>query len=89
MNDHFIEGVGPRHGAEVLSCPASNRDVAFTDKERDTLGLRGLLPVAGGHHRGAGAAPWGPWASAGSPLTAYDARSRNRTRPPVRRTAVR
>src|SRR5438045_7674897 len=34
---------GPR-GPALLARPTWNRDAAFTDAERDALGLRGLLP---------------------------------------------
>ncbi len=39
---------GPR-GAEIFGHPLLNKDAAFTARERDELGLRGLLPwrVAG------------------------------------------
>jgi malate dehydrogenase (oxaloacetate-decarboxylating) len=34
-----------RHrGAEIMSLPLLNKDAAFTERERSTLGLRGLLP---------------------------------------------
>src|SRR6185503_18036504 len=31
-------------GAALLACTAYNRDAAYTDAERDALGLRGLMP---------------------------------------------
>ena len=34
---------GPR-GAEIFGHPLLNKDAAFTARERDALGLRGLLP---------------------------------------------
>ena len=38
-----VAGTTPR-GVDVLRDPALNRGTAFTDAERETLGLRGLLP---------------------------------------------
>src|SRR5476649_2030214 len=32
------------HGLQLLQDPALNKGTAFTEKERDALGLRGLLP---------------------------------------------
>ena len=32
------------YGAEIFGHPLINKDAAFTAKERDELGLRGLLP---------------------------------------------
>src|SRR5580765_2596986 len=32
------------HGAAVLGDPLLNKGTAFTERERDALGLRGLLP---------------------------------------------
>src|ERR1022692_989822 len=32
------------NGPEILGQPLLNKDAAFTDAERDALGLRGLLP---------------------------------------------
>jgi hypothetical protein len=31
-------------GVELLSSPMLNKDTAFTDAEREAMGLRGLLP---------------------------------------------
>ena len=36
--------VVPYRGADLLACPSLNKDAAFTEPERDQLGLRGLLP---------------------------------------------
>jgi len=41
--DPTVEAVSAR-GRELLDCAALNKDTAFTDDERATLGLRGLLP---------------------------------------------
>lgn len=38
------DGVGFPHGAELLHDPILNKGTAFSDAERDALGLRGLLP---------------------------------------------
>jgi malic enzyme len=35
----------PHRGAELLEHPLLNKDAAFTDRERDAFGLRGLLPT--------------------------------------------
>jgi malic enzyme len=46
--DALRSGVGPapviRRGITLLSDPVLNKDSAFTEEERDSLGLRGLLP---------------------------------------------
>ncbi len=34
----------PPRGAEILGRPLLSKDAAFTEAERDALGLRGLLP---------------------------------------------
>ena len=45
-----VAGVAPApvaerlRGAALLACTAYNRDAAYTDAERDALGLRGLMP---------------------------------------------
>lgn len=38
------ETLTPHRGADLLEHPVLNKDTAFTDEERDALGLRGLLP---------------------------------------------
>ncbi len=38
------DGIGLPHGAELLQDPILNKGTAFTEAERDALGLRGLLP---------------------------------------------
>lgn len=43
MENPRLEEV-PRVGAALLGCPSGNKDVAFSDDERGSLGLRGLLP---------------------------------------------
>ena len=46
--DALRSGVGPapimRRGITLLADPVLNKDSAFTEEERDSLGLRGLLP---------------------------------------------
>ncbi len=46
--DALRSGVGPapivRRGISLLSDPVLNKDSAFTEEERDALGVRGLLP---------------------------------------------
>jgi malate dehydrogenase (oxaloacetate-decarboxylating)(NADP+) len=39
-----LGGMPPQRGAALLSNPLLNKGTAFTEKERDALGLRGLLP---------------------------------------------
>jgi malic enzyme len=39
-----LRGVGPPRGTDLLADPTLNKDAAFTEAERDELGLRGLLP---------------------------------------------
>ena len=34
----------PPRGVELIGRPLLNKDSAYTDAERDALGLRGLLP---------------------------------------------
>ncbi len=41
---HPYGGAIPLRGAELLTDPLLNKGTAFTEKERDQLGLRGLLP---------------------------------------------
>jgi malate dehydrogenase (oxaloacetate-decarboxylating)(NADP+) len=44
---HALSAWGePRHprGSQLLADPLLNKGTAFTDRERDVLGLRGLLP---------------------------------------------
>src|SRR5215470_4889513 len=36
--------VRPARGPQLLSDPLGNKGTAFTERERDLLGLRGLLP---------------------------------------------
>lgn len=42
--DNAFVSVQPKRGADLLHDPARNKGTAFTDAERDALGLRGLLP---------------------------------------------
>ena len=46
--DALRSGIGPapilRRGITLLADPVLNKDVAFSEEERDALGLRGLLP---------------------------------------------
>lgn len=50
IDTHVIEGLSPwggmpqQRGAALLSNPLLNKGTAFTERERDRLGLRGLLP---------------------------------------------
>ena len=41
-NEEFVEVA--LHGVELLAQPLLNKDTAFSEAERDLLGLRGLLP---------------------------------------------
>jgi malic enzyme len=48
LHDALRSGTGPtpvtQRGMAILADPVLNKDAAFTDAERDALGLRGLLP---------------------------------------------
>lgn len=44
MGDSTKQFVAKRRGIDVLHDPTLNKGTAFTDAERDALGLRGLLP---------------------------------------------
>jgi malate dehydrogenase (oxaloacetate-decarboxylating)(NADP+) len=44
MNDKSKAAKAPLRGIELLRSPELNKSTAFTDAERDALGLRGLLP---------------------------------------------
>lgn len=40
----MLDSTRPKRGADILHDPVLNKGTAFTDVERDALGLRGLLP---------------------------------------------
>ncbi|MGC8744769.1 MAG: NAD-dependent malic enzyme [Verrucomicrobiia bacterium] len=44
MNKEILKEVKKRRGVEILRNPLLNKGTAFTETERDALGLRGLLP---------------------------------------------
>jgi hypothetical protein len=44
MSVHSVNGSRHGHGREVLQDPKRNKGTAFTEAEREELGLRGLLP---------------------------------------------
>ena len=44
LSSSYDRGVSNLTGPEILGQPLLNKDAAFTETERDRLGLRGLLP---------------------------------------------
>jgi malate dehydrogenase (oxaloacetate-decarboxylating)(NADP+) len=44
MSEHIYRGGGLPSGIALLRDPALNKGTAFTEEERDSLGIRGLLP---------------------------------------------